>query len=240
MRLWGLTEHVRPHLARGGNMALISVFDVLGPNMIGPSSSHTAGASSIAYLAQKMAGSVKKVKFILYGSFAETYHGHGTDKALLGGILGFRTDDKRIRESFKIADDRGVEFEFETNTTETDVHPNTVDIHIDTVDGRVLDVRGESIGGGKCRIVRIDGVPVDFTGEYSAAIIVQKDVPGVVKHIAGALSDRNINIAFMRLFREGKHERAYTIVETDSSLPEELKDAIMQNKNVEDVMIVQV
>ncbi|MBR1892886.1 MAG: L-serine ammonia-lyase, iron-sulfur-dependent subunit beta [Lachnospiraceae bacterium] len=222
-------------------MASISVFDVLGPNMIGPSSSHTAGASSIAYLAQKMAGgNIKKVEFILYGSFAETYHGHGTDKALLGGILGFTTDDKRIRDSFKIANDRGVEFEFVINETETDVHPNTVDIHIESADGKVLDVRGESIGGGKCRIVRIDNVPVDFTGEYSAAIIVQKDMPGVIKHIAGTLSDRNINIAFMRLFREGKHERAYTIVETDSSLPEELKDAILQNKYVEDVMIVQV
>ena len=221
-------------------MASISVFDVLGPNMIGPSSSHTAGASSIAYLAQKMAGgNIKKVKFILYGSFAETYHGHGTDKALLGGILGFRTDDKRIRDSFKIAGDRGVEFEFETNETETEVHPNTVDISIETKDGKKLEVRGESVGGGKCRIVRIDNVPVDFTGEYSAAIIVQKDMPGVIKHIAGALSDRNINIAFMRLFREGRHETAYTIVETDSALPEELKDAILANKYVDDVMIVQ-
>ncbi len=222
-------------------MASISVFDVLGPNMIGPSSSHTAGASSIAFLAQKMAGgSIKAVVFTLYGSFAKTYHGHGTDKALLGGILGFRTDDKRIRDSFKIAADRGVKFEFVTNEIETDVHPNTVDIHIETEDGRVLDVRGESIGGGKCRIVKIDNVPVDFSGEYSAAIIVQKDMPGVIKHIAGAMSDRNINIAFMRLFREGKHGRAYTIVETDSSLPEELKDAIMQNKYVEDVMLVQI
>ena len=222
-------------------MSSISVFDVLGPNMIGPSSSHTAGASSIAYLAWKMAGgNVKSVTFTLYGSFAKTYHGHGTDKALLGGILGFKTDDKRIRDSFKIANDRGVEFEFIVNEEETDIHPNTVDIHAVSADGRVLDVRGESIGGGKCRIVLIDNVPVYFTGEYSAAIVVQKDMPGVIKHIASALSDRDINIAFMRLFREGKHERAYTIVETDSSLPEELKDAIMENQYVEDVMLVQI
>ena len=222
-------------------MSSISVFDVLGPNMIGPSSSHTAGASSIAYLTWKMAGgNVKSVQFTLYGSFAKTYHGHGTDKALLGGILGFKTDDKRIRDSFKIAKDRGVDFDFIINDEESDVHPNTVDIHTVSADGRVLDVRGESIGGGKCRIVLIDNVPVDFTGEYSAAIIVQKDMPGVIKHIASAMSDRNINIAFMRLFREGKHERAYTIVETDSALPEDIKEAIMQNKYVEDVMIVQV
>ncbi|MBO6283179.1 MAG: L-serine ammonia-lyase, iron-sulfur-dependent subunit beta [Pseudobutyrivibrio sp.] len=222
-------------------MSSISVFDVLGPNMIGPSSSHTAGASSIAYLAWKMAGgSIKHVDFTLYGSFAETYRGHGTDKALLGGILGFKTDDTRIRDSFEIAKERGVEFQFTTNDVETDVHPNTVDIHIITGDNKTLDVRGESIGGGKCRIVKIDNVPVHFTGEYSAAIIVQKDMPGVIKHIASALSDRDINIAFMRLFREGKHERAYTIVETDSSLPEELKDAIMENQYVEDVMLVQI
>ena len=222
-------------------MSSISVFDVLGPNMIGPSSSHTAGASSIAYLAWKMAGgSIKHVDFTLYGSFAETYRGHGTDKALLGGILGFKTDDTRIRDSFEIAKERGVEFQFTTNDVETDVHPNTVDIHIITDDNKTLDVRGESIGGGKCRIVKIDNVPVHFTGEYSAAIIVQKDMPGVIKHIASALSDRDINIAFMRLFREGKHERAYTIVETDSSLPEELKDAIMENQYVEDVMLVQI
>ena len=222
-------------------MSSISVFDVLGPNMIGPSSSHTAGASSIAYLAWKMAGgNVKSVTFTLYGSFAKTYHGHGTDKALLGGILGFKTDDKRIRDSFKIANDRGVEFEFIVNEEETDIHPNTVDIHAVSADGRVLDVRGESIGGGKCRIVLIDNVPVDFTGEYSAAIVVQKDMPGVIKHIAGTLSDRNINIAFMKLFREGKHERAYTIVETDSPLPADIKDSIMENQYVEDVMIVEV
>ena len=222
-------------------MALISAFDVLGPNMIGPSSSHTAGASSIAYLAWKMAGgNIKKVKFILYGSFAETYKGHGTDKALLGGILGFKTDDTRIRDSFAIAEERGVEFTFEINETETDIHPNTVDIFIETEEGRALDIRGESVGGGKCRIVRIDGVPVDFTGEYSAAIVVQKDMPGVIKHIASAVSDRDITIAFMRLFREGKHERAYTIVETDGTLPEDLKDAILENQYVEDVMIVQI
>ena len=88
--------------------------------------------------------------------------------------------------------------------------------------------------------VLIDNVPVDFTGEYSAAIVVQKDMPGVIKHIAGTMSDRNINIAFMKLFREGKHERAYTIVETDSALPADIKDAIMENQYVEDVMIVEV
>ena len=110
-------------------MSFISVFDVMGPNMIGPSSSHTAGAARIALLARKLlTGSLKKVEFTLYGSFAKTYHGHGTDRALLGGIMGFATDDVRIRDSFQIATDNGIEYSFIPNNVETDVHPNTVDI----------------------------------------------------------------------------------------------------------------
>ncbi|MBQ4623583.1 MAG: L-serine ammonia-lyase, iron-sulfur-dependent, subunit beta, partial [Clostridia bacterium] len=109
-------------------MSFISVFNVLGPNMIGPSSSHTAGAAVIAYLAQKMiAGPLKRVEFTLYGSFAKTYRGHGTDRALLGGIMGFHTDDIRIRDSFDIAREQGIEFQFVENHVEDEVHPNTVD-----------------------------------------------------------------------------------------------------------------
>ena len=109
-------------------MSFISVFDVMGPNMIGPSSSHTAGAARISYLAQKMIeGPLKRADFILYGSFAKTYHGHGTDRALLGGIMGFSTDDMRIRNSFDIAHEKGLKFSFTPNEQETDIHPNTVD-----------------------------------------------------------------------------------------------------------------
>ena len=110
-------------------MAFISVFDVIGPNMIGPSSSHTAGADSLAFLAQKMiSGPLKKAEFILYGSFAKTYRGHGTDRALLGGIMGFATDDRRIPDSFSIAEKQGLEYHFTANETEEVDHPNTVDI----------------------------------------------------------------------------------------------------------------
>jgi len=109
----------------------ISVFDVIGPNMIGPSSSHTAGALKIALLASKLAsGRIVKVRFILYGSFAKTYKGHGTDRALLGGILGFSTEDARIKQSFHYADESGLDYAFELNETNKDVHPNTVDIMI--------------------------------------------------------------------------------------------------------------
>ena len=221
-------------------MSFISVFDVLGPNMIGPSSSHTAGAAKIAYLAQKMiTGPLLQVDFTLYGSFARTYRGHGTDRALLGGIMGFTTDDMRIRNSFEIAENEGIAFQFQPNEEETDVHPNTVDIHMVNAAGQEMTVRGESLGGGKARISRINGVDVDFTGEYSAVIVIQKDRPGVVAHVTKVLSDRGVNIAFMRLFRKAKGEIAYTIVESDGRLPEDMAQKLEDNENVQNVMIIQ-
>lgn len=221
-------------------MSFISVFDVLGPNMIGPSSSHTAGAAVIAYLAQKMInGPLEKVEFILYGSFSKTYHGHGTDRALLGGIMGFSTDDTRIRDSFRIAAERGLEYHFTANETETEIYPNTVDIRMENEAGQVMTVRGESLGGGKVRIVRINQVKVDFTGEYSAVIVVHQDKPGVAAHITRVLSDCSVNIAFMRIFREAKGHTAYTIVESDDCLPETIAETLRENCHVHDVMIVQ-
>lgn len=221
-------------------MAFISVFDVLGPNMIGPSSSHTAGAAIIAYLAQKMiAPPLRRADFRLYGSFAKTYQGHGTDRALVGGILGFSADDERIRDSFALAKQQGLEFRFIPDETETDVHPNTVEIRMENAAGRGMTVRGESLGGGKVRIVGINGVKVDFTGEYNALIVVQRDKPGVVAHITKILSDRDVNIAFMRLFREQKGHTAYTIVESDQRLPEGVDALLLENPNITDVMVVQ-
>ena len=125
-------------------------------------------------------GPLKKVEFTLYGSFARTYKGHGTDRALLGGIMGFSTDDMRIRNSFEIADqEEGLAFSFTPNEIETDVHPNTVDIHMINEKNQEMTVRGESLGGGKVRIVKINSVQVDFTGEYSAVIVTHQDKPGV-------------------------------------------------------------
>ncbi len=211
-------------------MSFISVFDVLGPKMVGPSSSHTAGACAIAGLAQKIcSGRLKKVEFTLYG----------TDQALLGGIMGFATDDIRIRDSLSIARERGLEFVFKVNTEETDIHPNTVDIRMISDSGQEMTVRGESLGGGKVRIARIDQVEVDFTGEYNAVIVIQQDRPGVAAHITRILSEADVNIAFMRIFRESKGEKAYTIVESDNRLPGDIKGKLLENPLVEDVMIVQ-
>ena len=221
-------------------MSFISVFDVLGPNMVGPSSSHTAGAVAIANVPHKMlAPPLKKVDFTLYGSFAETYHGHGTDRALLGGIMGFSTDDLRIRDSFRIANERGLTFSFTPNEVETEVHPNTVDIRMENAAGQVMTVRGESLGGGKMHIVRINGVRVDFSGEYASVVVIQQDKPGVVAHLTKVLSDRNVNIAFMRLFREGKGDTAYSIIESDGTLPEGIDEELRANPYIQDVMIVQ-
>lgn len=221
-------------------MSFISVFDVLGPNMIGPSSSHTAGAAVIAGVARKLiAPPLKKVEFTLYGSFAKTYRGHGTDRALLGGILGFDTDDVRIRDSFEIVRQRGLEFAFIPNETEQDVHPNTADIRMENESGQVMTVRGVSLGGGKMKITRINGVEVDFTGEYSALIVIHQDTPGVVAHITHVLSEHNVNIAFMRLFREARGHTAYSIIESDGTLPESIPAQLQKNAHIRDVMLVQ-
>ena len=201
-------------------MAFISVFDVLGPNMIGPSSSHTAGAEIIAFLAQKMiAPPLKRADFTLYGSFAKTYHGHGTDRALLGGIMGFSADDTRIRDSFAIATDRGLGYSFTPNEVETDIHPNTVDIRMENAAGQVMTVRGESLGGGKVRIVRINGVAVDFTGIFNTLIVRHMDVPGELATLTKVLSDGGINIANMSLVRDRRGGSVMTIFEIDQPVP---------------------
>lgn len=221
-------------------MSFISVFDVLGPIMVGPSSSHTAGCAAIGYLARKMMNhKIQKVEFILYGSFAKTYQGHGSDRALLGGILGFPTDDVRIRDSFLFAKEEEISYEFIVNEEETDLHPNTVDIKMTDIHGKTMFVRGESLGGGKIRIVRINGVKVDFSGEYSTVIIIHQDRPGVVAYITDVLSKRNINIAFMRLFREGKGEIAYTILESDEDIPEDFSSILSSNANIHDSILIQ-
>ena len=222
-------------------MAFISLFEVIGPNMVGPSSSHTAGAVSMALLARKLfPAEIKKVEFTLYGSFAKTYRGHGTDRALLGGIMGFETDDLRIRDSLSIAKERNLDYHFSIGQDTGEEHPNTADIDMTGVNGERLFVRGVSIGGGKVKIVRLNQSDVDFTGEYSTLIISQTDRPGVVAHITKVLSEREVNIAFMRLFREEKGAKAFTVVESDERIPDEVVEQIRENPLVSDVMLVQI
>lgn len=222
-------------------MKFLSVFDVIGPNMIGPSSSHTAGAASIGLFVSKMfARPIQKATFILYGSFAQTYQGHGTDRALLGGVLGFSPDDPRIRDAFSIASKMGVAYEYIIDDKTPTEHPNTADIILESPDGHTLSVRGESTGGGKMQIVRINQIDVEFTGEYSTLICVQKDVPGVITHISSCLSAYNVNIAFMRLFREKKGTIAYTVIESDEYIPSEIVKDIESSPNIQELMLIQI
>ena len=222
-------------------MNYISIFDIIGPNMIGPSSSHTAGAASMALLTRKLFKKEPvKVTFTLYGSFAKTYSGHGTDKALLGGILGFSTDDVRIRDAFKIADERGLKYEFIIDDKTETNHPNTADMLLEDADGTTGFVRGESVGGGKIKIVKINNIDVEFTGEYSTLIVRQTDKPGVVAHITKCLSEHNVNIAFMRLFREEKGQTAYTVIESDQHIPDSIEALIMNHEYVHSTKVVQV
>ncbi|MCF0135380.1 MAG: L-serine ammonia-lyase, iron-sulfur-dependent, subunit beta [Lachnospiraceae bacterium] len=204
-------------------MQLISVFDVIGPNMIGPSSSHTAGALRIALMARKIVDKpIKDVTFILYGSFARTYHGHGTDRALLAGILGYDTEDKRIRESFRYAQEAGITFRFQPDTQETDVHPNTARILITDADGDLHNIMGESVGGGKARIREVDGLEVDINGDMPTMIIVHHDEPGVIARITDRLYLENINIAFIDLSRKNRNGEAVVVMELDSPVEEDV------------------
>ena len=158
---------------RGNIMAKdYSVFDIVGPNMIGPSSSHTAGAARLGKSASKIAGKpVKEVNFLLHGSFAETYKGHGTDKALVGGILGFDPDDARIKYSFELAKEQGVKFEFIKTNLGENVHPNTVKMEMILEDGSKSTVMGASIGGGNIKLTEMDGLALDFNGSRSAVVL---------------------------------------------------------------------
>jgi len=208
-------------------MKNLSVFDVIGPRMIGPSSSHTAGAVRIALVCRKIAhGKIQSVQFFLHGSFAQTYRGHGTDRALLGGILGYSTEDPRIVDAFKRADEKGITYSFTPTDLGEDYHPNTVRMLITTEDGEQSEVIGESVGGGSINIVQLNGQRVEFTGEFYTLIVKQRDVPGVAAHITQCIASEGINVAFMRIYREDKGDFAYTIIEADEEISTSAVDKI--------------
>lgn len=222
-------------------MKFISFFDVIGPNMIGPSSSHTAGAVAIGNMAAKLfRNTIKKVKFTLYGSFAQTYYGHGTDRALLGGVMGFLPSDERIVNAFEEAEKREIQFEYLIDHKTKTGHPNTADIYMEAEDGTSQTIRGESLGGGKIRITNIDEIDVDFTGEYSTLVIRHEDRPGIVAHISAELANNNVNIAFMKVFRKKMRVEAYTVVESDEKITEEVMEHLYMNSGIDKVLLIQI
>ena len=199
-------------------LATTSAFEVLGPVMVGPSSSHTAGALRCARVAASLLGGrVRHVRFTLWNSFAHTYRGHGTDRALVAGVLGLDTDDERIRDAFELAREAGLGFEFVEAPDDASVHPNTVDIDMEAEGGAHCQVRGESLGGGKMRISRIDGVGVDITGSYATLFVAHRDAPGILASLTHLLAMANVNIAFLRTYRTEQGGRAYSVFETDGA-----------------------
>ena len=213
--------------------------DIIGPIMVGPSSSHTAGALRIASMARNLlAGEPAHVKFTLYGSFSQTYKGHGTDKALVAGMLGMHTDDTRIATSFSEARSQGLEFEFVCDAlTKTD-HPNTVDIEAQDATGMRVSVRGVSIGGGAAELRLVDGVSVNITGESTSLIIMQNDEPGVLAHVSGLLAQAGINIGTVSLYRDRRGGIAIVVMEIDGEVPEEVERTIAEFPAILSVRIV--
>ncbi len=200
------------------------VFDIVGPIMIGPSSSHTAGAVRLGLMARKILGEkVLKAGIQLHGSFAQTYRGHGTDKALIAGILGFAPDDERIVSALNIAKNQGVAYSFQTIKLE-DAHPNTAIIHLTGETGRVAKVCGASVGGGNIMITNINGYSVELTGEYPALITIHHDKPGVITQVTQILARYAMNIAFMRVSRQNRGESAMMIMELDDEPADEVID----------------
>ena len=216
----------------------IGTFDILGPNMIGPSSSHTAGALRIAFVAGRMVERAVSVKFVLYGSFARTYHGHGTDRALVGGILGYHPDDERIRDSFELAKEAGLAFSFEENFTDKEIYPNTVDIYVTDKDGSVVSLRGKSIGGGNAVITRLNGVDVELTGNYCTLVVEHVDKKGTLAFVTTVLSAYDLNIGSLRLYRESKGKRAYAIIEVDTNVSNQVVSALKGVESVTNVLVV--
>ena len=212
----------------------MDVFDIIGPIMIGPSSSHTAGAARIGKYALNILGA-KPVKADIYfsGSFAKTYKGHGTDKAIVAGILGMDTDDPGIKYSFETAEHRGLEFAFHTGEIEN-AHPNTAFIVLTSESGKTVEVQGASVGGGNIVITKINGTEVEITGKFTTMIVLHRNIPGMISDVTRVLAQNGINIGKFDLRRNPRGGKDVMIIELDSDVPEYVNDEIKEMDNVID------
>lgn len=206
----------------------MALLDIIGPIMVGPSSSHTAGAVKLGRLARVMWNEeIKKVDIYLRGSFAATYWGHGTDKALIAGLLGFMPHDERIKDALNIARERGMEYRFMSEHIDG-AHPNSVRFVLHGKD-KTVEVVGASLGGGVVELQEIDGFSLSLNGELPAIITFHKDQPGVVAAVTGVVAKRNLNIATMRLHRQGRGGRASMVIEIDGELKEDAKEEMLNS-----------
>ncbi len=207
---------------------MVSLLDIIGPVMVGPSSSHTAGACRLGLLARCLVGGTPEKALIeLHGSFARTGEGHGTDKAIVGGLMGFRPDDERLRTALDIMEREGLQYRFEKTTLDDDAHPNTVRITLERGD-RKSQMVGASLGAGRVVVQEIDGYPVEVTGNLHTIVLVAQDVKGSVARIATLLADSDVNIATLKLTRKERGGDAFMVIEVDHEPNESIRDAIRQ------------
>lgn len=205
---------------------MVSLLDIIGPIMVGPSSSHTAGACRLGLLARALVGGTPQTARIeLHGSFARTGEGHGTDKAIAGGLMGFRPDDERLRTAREIAEQEHLDYRFEKTTISNEAHPNTVRMTVER-DGRTSVMTGSSLGAGRVVVTEIDGYPVEVTGNYDTIVLVAEDVRGSVARIAGVLAEHGLNIATLRLSRKQRGGDAFMVIEIDEPPSEAVRDQI--------------
>jgi len=202
----------------------MDLFDILGPVMVGPSSSHTAGAARIGRITRMLLGKAPvKARIGLYGSFQKTYLGHGTDKALIGGLLGMAVDDLRLRDSLRHAEEAGLSYSF-YNAALRGAHPNTVVLDVEAEDGSQLCVQAASVGGGEIVVQSINGLEAGFSGHENTLIVTQKDVKGIIAQISSVLTANSINIATMRVFRRSAGGEAMMVIELDGHVDHSLID----------------
>ena len=218
----------------------ISLLDVVGPVMIGPSSSHTAGAAKLAKTARLIYDKpFKKVRFGLGGSFASTYRGHFTDYALVAGAMGMSEDDERLGQSFEIAEKEGVEFVFYPTEIPSN-YENTARITFVDENGEEFFVEGASLGGGRILITNINGLACELNATMPTVIVQQQDVKGVVSDVSTILAFNNINIGVMKVSRTSRGDKAFCVIECDDIIPENVIDELRQVNNVLSVVVVNI
>ncbi len=199
----------------------MNIFDIMGPVMVGPSSSHTAGAVKIGYISRRLLGeALVSAKILLYGSFLTTGKGHGTRKALVAGLLGMKTDDIRIPDAPEIAEEEGIKVEFGEAMLK-EAHPNTAQLFLTGVSGRTLEVIGQSLGGSRINIAEIDGIETNFSGDHPTLVVHNQDQPGHVSEVTSMLAHKSVNIATMQLYRASRGGEAVMVIECDQEVPAE-------------------
>lgn len=218
-----MLKYYRAHYCRGGSLDLtqISIFEILGPIMVGPSSSHTAGAVRIGLAARKILGEVpKKANIYFHGSFATTYWGHRTDIAIIAGLLGMEVDDPSIPNAKHLACQQGLVFDFHSIDL-GEYHPNSVKLILEGSENRV-EIIGSSIGGGRIKISSLDGFDIDCDGSYSVLIVKHRDEPGIIAEITEALATHRVNIAFLEVSRKQRGSTALLVAQTDNPITEKI------------------